>query len=158
ASELCLDAQMILLPRHHLYRAVDCLLSPRLALWRARGVILGLYQDLNRPWLRNLQPKSVLDIGANVGRFALTARKLFPSAHIYSFEPLADCLTKAERLMAGDSMFTGLAIALGATRGQVPFHRNMISPSSSCLPITNLHAAAFPGTSTTLETTVSIET
>ena len=86
---------MPLLPRHYLYRAIDIALSPRLAIWRRRGVILGLYQDLDRPWLVGLGVKTVLDIGANVGRFAITARKLFPDAHIYAFEPLPDCLEKA---------------------------------------------------------------
>ena len=145
-------------PRHYLYRAVDTLLSPRLAWWRSRGVILGLYQDLNRPWLVNLRPRTVLDIGANVGRFAITARKLFPDAHIYSFEPLPDCLIEAQRVMRGDRMFTGINLALGAERGQATFQRNGASPSSSFLPVTRTHTAAFPGTGQTTEMTVDVDT
>jgi FkbM family methyltransferase len=134
------------------------LLSPRLAWWRRRGVILGLYQELNRPWLVNLRPGTVLDIGANVGRFAITARKLFPGAHIYSFEPLADCLLQANRVMGGDRLFTGLNIALGAERCEATFHRNGASPSSSFLHVTGTHIAAFPGTGETTEMTVAVVT
>jgi FkbM family methyltransferase len=117
-------------------------------------VILGLYQELNKPWLVNLRPRTILDIGANVGRFALTARKLFPAAHIYSFEPLTDCLAAAHRVMRGDRLFTGINIALGAVHGRATFQRNAASPSSSLLKVTRLHTTAFPGTELTTEMTV----
>jgi FkbM family methyltransferase len=146
------------LPRHYLYRAVDTLLSPRLALLRWRGVILGLYQELNRPWLVNLRPRTVLDIGANVGRFAITARTLFKDAHIYAFEPLAECLAVAGRQMRGDPLFTGIGVALGAEACQATFHRNSASPSSSFLQVTPAHVAAFPGTGQTSAVTVAVET
>ena len=67
---------MSLIPRHYLYRLVDCVVEPKLLLWRRKGVIVGLYKDLDRRWLRDLDVRTVLDIGANVGRFAVTARRL----------------------------------------------------------------------------------
>jgi FkbM family methyltransferase len=149
---------MNLIPRHYLYRTIDTLLSPRLAWWRAQGVILGLYGDLNQPWLVNLRPRTVLDIGANVGRFSITARKLFPDAHIYAFEPLADCLAEAQQVMRRDAKFTPINIALGAERGQFTFQRNRASPSSSLLRMTRAHTAAFPGTGDVTETTVQVDT
>jgi FkbM family methyltransferase len=148
---------MSYVPRYYLYRAVDSLLAPRLAWWRAQGVIVGLYQALNRPWLLRLDPKVVLDIGANVGRFAITARKLFPGAHIYAFEPLADCLAEAQRVMRGDRMFTGLNIALGADRGEATFRRDRASSSSSFLRMTRTHTAAYPGTGQATELTVTVD-
>ena len=33
--------------------------------------------------------QTVVDVGANRGQFAAVARRLFPAAKIYSFEPLA---------------------------------------------------------------------
>jgi FkbM family methyltransferase len=145
------------LPRYYLYRAVDSLLSPRLAWWRTQGLVVGLYQDLNRPWLVNLGVRTVLDIGANVGRFAFTARKLFPAAHIYAFEPLGDCLAAAQRLMRGDKLFTPINVALGAARAEATFQRNAATPSSSFLKVTRRHTAAFPGTDQTMELTVSVD-
>ncbi len=149
---------MTLLPRYYLYRAIDIGLSPRLAIWRRRGVILGLYQDLNKPWLVGMGIKTVLDIGSNVGRFAITARKLFPDAHIYAFEPLADCLAKARALMHGDPKFTPICLALGLEPGEATFHRNAASPSSSLLKVTQAHTAAFPGTDQTRELRVTVDT
>jgi FkbM family methyltransferase len=148
---------MTWLPRHYLYRAVDIVLSPRLALWRRSGVILGLYQDLNRPWLTRLGIKTVLDIGANVGRFAITARKLFPQAHIYSFEPLPDCLAKAAELMRGDAGFTPVSVALGIEPGAATFYRSSSSPSSSFLRMTAAHTGAYPGTGKTREVRVPVD-
>jgi FkbM family methyltransferase len=146
-----------LIPRHYLYRAVDTVLSPRLAWWRARGVILGLYQDLNQAWLVNLRPRTILDIGANVGRFAITARALFPQAHIVAFEPLPECLAEAQRVMHGDSRFTPMNIALGVEYGQVTFERNNASPSSSFLKVTRAHTTAFPGTGRTTPIIVTVD-
>lgn len=144
-------------PRHYLYRAIDIALTPRFAIWRRRGVILGLYQDLNRPWLVDLGVKTVLDIGANVGRFSITARKLFPDAHIYAFEPLPECLAKAEHLMRGDVRFTPMNLALGLERGETTFQKNAASPSSSFLKVTRAHVSAFPGTGMTTEVSVAVD-
>jgi FkbM family methyltransferase len=145
------------LPRHYFYRAVDIVLSPRLMVWRKQGVILGLYQDLNRKWLVGLGVKTVLDIGANVGRFAITARKLFPDAHIYAFEPLPDCLVQASARMESDEHFTPLNVALGLEAGEATFFRNAASPSSSFLKVTRTHAVAFPGTGQTSEIRVPVD-
>jgi hypothetical protein len=38
--------------------------------------------------LPGLQLRTVVDIGANRGQFALCIRRLYPQAQIYSFEPL----------------------------------------------------------------------
>lgn len=51
---------------------------------------------------------TVVDVGANRGQFATVARRLFPNARIYSFEPLtgpADIFTKALGGDAGVSLF-----------------------------------------------------
>ena len=146
-----------LVPRHYLYRAVDTLLSPRLAWWRARGVIRGLYQDLNQPWLVNLKPRTILDIGANVGRFSITARTLFPDAHIVAFEPLPECLAEAQRVMRGDRQFTPMKLALGLEHGEATFERNGASPSSSFLKVTRAHTTAFPGTGGTTPVMVTVD-
>lgn len=146
------------LPRHYLYRAIDVALSPRLARWRQQGVILGLYQDLNQRWLTGLGIKTVLDIGANIGRFAITARKLFPEAEIYAFEPLPECLDAAKLVMHGDRHFTAMNVALGLEPGDATFHRNAASPSSSFLAVTRTHTASFPGTGDTADVRVSVET
>lgn len=41
--------------------------------------------------LSKLPIKTVIDIGANVGKFSETCKKVFPYAKIYSFEPIKEC-------------------------------------------------------------------
>ena len=38
--------------------------------------------------LRKIQPKSMLDIGANYGYYSLLIEKIFPRCHVYAFEPI----------------------------------------------------------------------
>ncbi len=146
------------IPRHYFYRLIDSVAEPKLLLLRRQGVILGLYRDLDRRWLHDLRIRTVLDIGANVGRFAVTARALFPEAHIYAFDPLEDCLEDASKAMGGDRAFTPINVALGDSPGSAIFQRNAASGSSSLLQITRRHVDAYPGTDATREVTVEVDT
>jgi FkbM family methyltransferase len=40
--------------------------------------------------LEKLQINTIIDVGANKGQFSVVARKLYPKAKIYAFEPLPD--------------------------------------------------------------------
>jgi len=42
-------------------------------------------------WLKGMNIRTVLDIGANIGQFASQFHRLLPDARLYSFEPLEDC-------------------------------------------------------------------
>jgi hypothetical protein len=42
-------------------------------------------------WMRNLNIRTVLDVGANIGQFADQIHTIVPEAAIYSFEPLPEC-------------------------------------------------------------------
>jgi FkbM family methyltransferase len=102
------------------------------------------YLMVSRLAKQNVLPRTVLDVGANVGQFAVAAAKLFPNVQIYSFEPVPDC---AERLRTNVSRFKNIVIypfALGETEGQVPFRVNTHSHSSSALPLARAHREAFP--------------
>src|SRR5262245_58599321 len=46
--------------------------------------------------------KTIVDGGANVGQFALFAREHYPTATIFSFEPLEDCWDVFSRIFEGD--------------------------------------------------------
>ncbi len=93
---------------------------------------------------QGILPRTVLDVGANVGQFAVAAAKLFPDARVHSFEPLPNC---AERLRENVSKLGNVAVypfALGASEGEVTFHVNSHSHSSSVLPLARAHRDAFP--------------
>lgn len=48
-------------------------------------------------WLKEMDIKSVLDIGANEGQFASLIRILLPDATINSFEPIPQCYEKLKK-------------------------------------------------------------
>lgn len=104
------------------------------------------FVELNRPWLVNAGINTVFDIGAYTGRFASVIHEILPSVMIYSFEPLADCYEELEKRMAKVSGFRAFNIALGDSNGELDFHRNEYSPSSSVLPMADLHKQNYPFT------------
>lgn len=120
--------------------------TPSLFKLYQRGGLPKSFIALNQPWLHALNITTVLDIGANIGRFATTINAVLPKAKIYSFEPLPDCFEQLQLRMANVKNFTGFNIALGEESGDLPFERNAFSPSSSFLKMNDLHKSAFPRT------------
>ncbi|MCK1606579.1 FkbM family methyltransferase [Bradyrhizobium sp. 166] len=57
-----------------------------------RALKLGVAASIeHRSALGGSQYRTIVDIGANVGQFALFARERYPMANVFSFEPLEDC-------------------------------------------------------------------
>ena len=102
--------------------------------------------ELRRDWLKTLPVRTVLDIGANDGDFAAEIRDLLPESHIYSFEPLRDAHAALVTRMRGDARFRAFNFALGAEDSRARIHRSSFSPSSSLLPMLDLHTEAWPHT------------
>lgn len=111
-----------------------------------RGGIPELYPRLAQGWLRSLGIRTILDIGANVGQFAVTIGAALPAARIISFEPLPDCYAALCARMAGAPGFQALNTALGDTAGTLAFERNSFSDSSSFLTMAEEHKRLFPYT------------
>jgi FkbM family methyltransferase len=104
-------------------------------------------QKLSRlRWVKPLGIKTVLDIGANTGQFAGFVHKLLPEAQIFAFEPLQDCFNALEAKFKGNRHFQGFNLALGDQVGEVEVFRNEFSPSSSLLPMNDVHKENFPYT------------
>src|SRR5439155_10543024 len=76
---------------------------------------------------------TILDVGANVGQFALAATARFPNAVIHSFEPVPDVAATLRRNVKGVRAVTVHGIALGAQTGSLRFHRNDFTHLSSAL-------------------------
>ncbi|MDQ3918983.1 MAG: FkbM family methyltransferase [Acidobacteriota bacterium] len=102
--------------------------------------------ELRRDWLKSLPVRTVLDIGANTGDFAAEIRDLLPEAFIYSFEPLRDAHAQLVSRMGGDGRFRAFNFAVGAEDSRAVIHRSAFSPSSSLLPMLDLHTEAWPHT------------
>lgn len=88
--------------------------------------------------------KTVIDIGANEGRFSEEMRTFFPDAQIYAFEPLASCAARIKERMVSDERFTLFPIALGDEDGETTIRHSVFHPSSSLLPMAALHERLYP--------------
>jgi FkbM family methyltransferase len=89
---------------------------------------------------------TVLDVGANVGQFALVARKVFPAARILSFEPFPAAAARLGEVFAGDPSFELVPLALSDEAGRHTFHVAAAEDSSSLLPIGDRQVAEFAHT------------
>jgi FkbM family methyltransferase len=97
-------------------------------------------------WLKGRNIQTVFDIGANVGQFASQIHRVLPDAMLYSFEPLEDCYNELLKKMGHLPKFRAFNFALGDRNGQAQIYRNDYTPSSSLLPMEDLHKQAFPFT------------
>jgi len=93
---------------------------------------------------QKIAPMTVIDVGANVGQFAVAAAKLFVGSRVYSFEPLPPCFQRLMKNVANLPQVTALQAALGETPGTAELRINSHSHSSSLLPLAAAHRAAFP--------------
>lgn len=107
---------------------------------------------------QGIDARTILDVGANVGQFAVAAAKLFPEAYVYSFEPLKECTAALRAHVAGLANVKVYPIALGDSEGKLLFHVNSHSQSSSALRIAQAHRAAFPDARETDSTAVEVST
>ena len=97
-------------------------------------------------WLKQLNIRTVLDVGANTGQFATQIHKTLPGAMIYAFEPLKDCYEQLVERMKNVPNFKAFQFALGKEALEVNMHRSTYSPSSSIRPMSPLHKKVFPYT------------
>ncbi len=88
---------------------------------------------------------TVVDVGANVGQFALIARRCLPQARILSFEPVPDAADRFARALAGQPDVKLFRTAVGVTRTTLPIHITARADSSSLLTPA-LQSEVYPGT------------
>lgn len=102
------------------------------------------YFMISRLLKQSIKPRTVLDIGANVGQFAVASAKLFPDARVHSFEPVPECAAELQENVGSLGNVEVHPFALGDSEGNVSFHVNAHSHSSSPLPLAEAHHEAFP--------------
>jgi len=102
------------------------------------------YRMVSSLMRQRVAPKTIIDVGANVGQFAVACAKIFPGVAVHSFEPLPHCLKQLDRNVArlGVRVYP---VALGEHAGEVTIHVNSHSHSSSILSLGDRHRQAFPG-------------
>ena len=108
--------------------------------------------------LRHMNCQTVVDIGANRGQFALVAQKHFPTARIFSFEPLQGPAQKFRTLFSDEPRTTLHECAIAPCSGHAEIHVSGHDDSSSLLPITELQNTLHPGTSEVATQRVAVRT
>jgi len=107
---------------------------------------------------KGLMPRTVLDVGANIGQFAIAAAKFFPQATIHAFEPLPSAAAVLRRHAAGLPRVKVHQVALSDREGRAAFRVSANSVSSSLLRATGAHSDAFPGAAAVQEIEVLVST
>jgi FkbM family methyltransferase len=98
--------------------------------------------------------RTVIDVGANRGQFALVARRRFPAARLICVEPLARPRQLLGRVLAGGGELEVLPVAAAAEDGQADLVVSRSDDSSSLLAMTSLQTTSFPGTGEAARTIV----
>ncbi len=109
-------------------------------------------------WLKEMDIKTVLDVGANEGQFALMMRALLPEATILSFEPIPACYHRLLANFNSDRAFKGFNFAIGDKEETIDMHINDFTPSSSLLEIDELHVENFKHTAHTKKQQIPVKT
>ena len=94
-------------------------------------------------WLKDMEIRNVLDIGANEGQFAREIRRILPDAHISSFEPIRETYEKLAKEFKDVHQVDVYQYAIGERNGNVLINRNDFSPTSSILPISRQQKREF---------------
>lgn len=90
--------------------------------------------------------RTVIDVGAHHGQFALFARHRFPKARLLSFEPLAEAVRMLECTQKLVGNMSVIAAAVAARDGEAEFVVSRATDSSSLRQILPSYVDAFPGT------------
>lgn len=109
--------------------------------------------------LRKFEIDLILDVGANVGQFALELRQCGYADKIVSFEPLTQAHAELLQASAGDALWEVYPrCALGDHDGEVEINIAGNSQSSSILPMLESHRSAAPESAYQGKETVPIKT
>ncbi|MCS3765066.1 FkbM family methyltransferase [Bradyrhizobium centrosematis] len=105
--------------------------------------------------LRGVEYRTIVDIGANVGQFALFARERYPKANIFSFEPLEYCWSKYNEIFRDDKHVQLFCCGIGPTDSEAALNVTNANDSSSILAPATMQAEVF-GTKVTETKTVQL--
>lgn len=109
------------------------------------GTAAGIEHSRILHFLKKNDLRTLIDIGANRGQFALVARNTFPGAKIYSFEPLSEPAQTFREIFANDPCIVLHPFAIGSSDNKEVIHVSNADDSSSLLPIAK-QSQLFAGT------------
>ncbi|MGZ0245004.1 MAG: hypothetical protein ACKVH1_03290 [Alphaproteobacteria bacterium] len=101
-------------------RKIEKILLMLRFVWRfpsAKGA--WLKYEYIKPWLADLAPATVVDIGVNHGQFLHLASRLWPGADIIGIEPNAALAEKVNTFYLGNPKIRVESCAVGAEDGNI---------------------------------------
>ena len=111
------------------------------------GLLRGVAASVeHEQLLARLPCKTVVDIGANRGQFALVARFCCPMAKVISFEPLPEAAGGFSKVFPRDRQVVLHQVAVGPRRAEALLYVTADDDSSSLLPTGHLQQKVFPRT------------
>ncbi len=126
-------------------------------LLRRFGYDVVRYHPLFEIILKKYDIRTVIDVGANTGQFALSIHRQLPHAMIYSFEPLHDAFLKLSDNLKEVQKAKIFNVGLGEKNETASILRSSFSPSSSLLPMTELHKQLYPKSEKTTPEIITIK-
>jgi FkbM family methyltransferase len=98
--------------------------------------------------LLNIIPdiKTIIDIGANIGQYALAAHRFYPNSQIYSFEPVPICYKQLQENTKAISNIHSYNYALGNQNREITFFQNAHTHASSALNVSKYQMDNVPKT------------
>jgi FkbM family methyltransferase len=105
-----------------------------------------------------ISPKFVVDIGANVGQFAIAATRIFKGVRVFSIEPDPRTAGELRHNLRAEKQTEVLVSALGDYVEDATFHVNKDTQVSSMLALGGDRVRAFPRSTVMEEITVPVTT
>lgn len=102
-----------------------------------RPDVNGEHRLLDMLAAQGIQPQTIFDIGANVGRWSARARGQWPNAEIHLFEPVPSTVDRLNARFQGDSRTHIHNCAVGGKDGTVKLHENSEISSHSFVSCNN---------------------
>jgi FkbM family methyltransferase len=92
---------------------------------------------------QSIRPKTLIDVGSNVGQFTIAAIQLFKNISVHAFEPVDSCVRRLRRNTDAYRDIHIYPVALGAKREKVAFHIDHYSQASSIFNPSRKHRLEF---------------
>lgn len=95
-------------------------------------------------YVASLDIRTVIDVGAHTGEFAIMIAEMMPGVAVLSFEPQQAEFAELEHNLRTIPNSHAFRCALGDREETLELHRSAFSQSSSLRTMTDLHKEAFP--------------
>jgi FkbM family methyltransferase len=112
----------------------------------------------HEPLFASFRFDTVIDVGANIGQFAVTAHCANPQTRVFCFEPLAGCVERLRALAKDYPRLTIFDHGLGSQAAEFEINVASNLGSSSILDFTDLQLETYPGVTVVGKETIRVDT